>query len=299
MEPQARYRTPHADQRTRPAARQEGVEGTRARARSRGAGAVGRTTREQVSASTADDEGISTVGPASSLTTGADQADGTDTPDSVAFAPLQSPALYLRVVKPVFDRLVAVVLLVVLAPALLAGMAAVRMTLGKGVFFTQQRVGLDGKIFSTYKLRTMDHDRRNTSEADEAAFAAGMWDGFDRRRTHKSEDDPRLNRVGRALRTFSIDEIPQLFNILLGDMSLVGPRPEIPGVVAKHYQPWMHRRHVVKPGLTGLWQVSERGNGMMHEHVDVDLDYVDSIGLWTDLRILLMTPFAVVTRRGY
>ncbi|HUG84017.1 MAG TPA: sugar transferase [Euzebya sp.] len=79
----------------------------------------------------------------------------------------------------------------------------------------------------------------------------------------------------------------------------MGPRPEIPGVVARHYQPWMHRRHVVKPGVTGLWQVSERGNGMMHEHVDVDLAYIESIGLWTDLRILLLTPYAVLTRRGH
>lgn len=217
----------------------------------------------------------------------------------VAYAPLTSPAWYLRLVKPMFDRTVGLVLMVISLPLLLLGMLAVRVTLGPGVFFVQQRVGLDGRIFSTFKLRTMGHDRRATSDADLEAFSAGMWDGFERRVTHKSASDPRLNRVGRLLRTFSIDEIPQLFNIVRGDMSLVGPRPEIPGVVARHYQPWMHRRHVVKPGLTGLWQVSERGNGMMHEHVDVDLDYVDTIGLWTDLRILLLTPYTVVARRGY
>ncbi|CAN5190511.1 N/A [soil metagenome] len=220
-------------------------------------------------------------------------------PAVTTYAPLTSPAWYLRLVKPLFDRSVALVLMFLLGVPLLVGMLAVRLTLGPGVFFAQQRIGLSGRIFSTYKLRTMDHDRRATSEADKKAFADGRWDGFERRRTHKSASDPRLNRVGRALRTFSVDEIPQLFNILKGDMSLVGPRPEIPGVVDRHYQPWMHRRHVVKPGLTGLWQVSERGNGMMHEHVDVDLDYVDSISLTTDLRILLTTPYAVLARRGY
>lgn len=213
--------------------------------------------------------------------------------------PLRSPFWYVRIVKPVMDRMAAVLLLVILGPLLLCGMAAVRMTLGPKVFFVQQRVGLAGQVFSTYKLRTMVHDRRTTSEADLIAFEEGQWDGFERRRTHKSASDPRLTRVGRLLRTFSIDEIPQLLNILKGDMSLVGPRPEIPGVVNAHYQSWMHRRHVVKPGLTGLWQVSERGNGMMHEHVDVDLDYVDSVGLWTDVKILLITPYAVLARRGF
>lgn len=215
--------------------------------------------------------------------------------------PASAPAtLYVRAVKPVMDRVFAAGLMLVLGPVLLAGMLAVRLTLGKKLFFVQQRVGLSGRIFSTYKLRTMAHDRRATTAADLHAHAQGRWDGIERRVTHKSAVDPRMNNVGRLLRTFSVDEIPQLFNVLKGDMSLVGPRPELPMVVDRHYQPWMHRRHVVKPGLTGLWQVSERGNGMMHEHVDVDLDYVDSIGFGTDLRILLATPYAALgPRRGY
>ncbi|WP_370324848.1 sugar transferase [Euzebya sp.] len=217
-----------------------------------------------------------------------------------AYPRLTSPSWYLKVVKPVFDFVAALVLVVVLSPVLLIGVLAVRLTLGPGVFYAQQRIGLEGRTFRTYKLRTMAHDRRSTSASDLEAFAEGRWDGVDRRLTHKSPADPRMTTTGRILRTFSIDEIPQLFNVLKGDMSLVGPRPEIPAVVERHYQPWMHRRHTVKPGLTGLWQISERGNGMMHEHVDVDLDYVDSIGLWTDLRILLTTPYAALgPRRGY
>ena len=220
------------------------------------------------------------------------------TPVGVAAPPVSRR--YIRWVKPVMDRLLTLLLLIPLGPILLLAMLAVRVTLGPGVFFVQQRVGLDGRVFSTYKLRTMSHDRRATSDDDLKAFADGRWDGIERRRTHKSAADPRMNTVGRMLRTFSVDEIPQLFNILRGDMSLVGPRPEIPAVVNRHYEPWMHRRHVVKPGLTGLWQVSERGNGMMHEHVDVDLDYVDSVSLWTDLKILLATPYAALgPRRGF
>ncbi len=250
---------------------------------------------------TADTRTVANRPAVADATTTSTPATGT-TAAEIAFTHevLTTPAWYLQVVKPVLDRLVGLVILILAAPLLLASMLAVRLTLGPGVFFVQQRVGRAGRIFSTYKLRTMSHDRRETTDADLKAFADGRWDGSERRRTHKHANDPRLNRVGVLLRTFSLDEIPQLFNIIKGDMSLVGPRPEIPAVVDKHYEHWMHRRHAVKPGLTGLWQVSERGNGMMHEHVDVDLDYVDSVGLWTDLRILLATPYAALgPRRGF
>ncbi|MEE8602123.1 sugar transferase [Euzebya tangerina] len=216
------------------------------------------------------------------------------------WSPAPLTGVYVSLIKPLFDVTVAVVLLVALSPVLLAGVIAVRLSLGPDVFFVQRRVGLGGEVFRTYKLRTMDHDRRETSAGDIEAFRDGRWDGIERRNTHKSERDPRLNQVGRLLRTFSIDEIPQLLNVIKGDMSLVGPRPELPGIVEAHYDQWMHRRHAVKPGLTGLWQISERGNGMMHEHVDVDLDYVDSVTFMTDLRILLATPYAALgPRRGF
>jgi lipopolysaccharide/colanic/teichoic acid biosynthesis glycosyltransferase len=159
------------------------------------------------------------------------------------------------------------------------------------VVLRQRRIGMGGRPFTVYKFRTMHADRRR----DDDGYA-----GPDRRRTHKSADDPRLTATGRLLRRLSLDELPQLVNVLRGEMSLVGPRPELPVVVERHYADWQHRRHAVKPGLTGLWQVSERGNGMMHEHVDVDLDYVDQVSLGTDLRILLRTlPAALTTHQGF
>ncbi|MEE8603229.1 sugar transferase [Euzebya tangerina] len=203
-------------------------------------------------------------------------------------APVSST--YVRLVKPVIDRLVALLALILLLPLFAVVAMGVYTSLGAPLIFGQERVGLGGRSFTVYKFRSMNADRRRT---------AATFDGFDRRRTHKSEQDPRLTPTGRLIRRLSLDELPQLINVLRGDMSLVGPRPELPGIVEEHYAEWMHRRHAVKPGMTGLWQVSERGNGMMHEHVDVDLDYVDQVGLGTDMRILAKTlPAALHTNQG-
>jgi lipopolysaccharide/colanic/teichoic acid biosynthesis glycosyltransferase len=103
--------------------------------------------------------------------------------------------------------------------------------------------------------------------------------------------------VGRFLRKSSMDELPQFWNVVRGEMSLVGPRPELVEIVNR-YEPWQHQRHVVKPGLTGLWQVTTRGSGMMHLHTDIDLEYIQTIGLRTDLRILLQTIPATLQRKG-
>ena len=197
---------------------------------------------------------------------------------------------YVRKVKPVLDRMLAAVALLVLLPVFAVVAGAVYTSLGAPIIFGQRRVGLGGRIFTVYKFRSMEQDRRG---------AERTYDGFDRRITHKSETDPRLTPTGRLIRRLSLDELPQLINVLRGDMSLVGPRPELPEIVEEHYADWMHRRHAVRPGMTGLWQVSERGNGMMHEHVDVDLDYVDEVSLSGDLRILARTlPAALGSNQG-
>ena len=197
---------------------------------------------------------------------------------------------YVRKVKPVLDRIAAAVALLVLLPVFAVVAIAVYTSLGAPIIFGQRRVGLGGRTFTVYKFRSMEQDRRDAGRA---------YDGFDRRVTHKSETDPRLTPTGRLIRRLSLDELPQLINVLKGDMSLVGPRPELPGIVEEHYVDWMHRRHAVRPGMTGLWQVSERGNGMMHEHVDVDLDYVDEVSLGSDLRILARTlPAALGSNQG-
>jgi lipopolysaccharide/colanic/teichoic acid biosynthesis glycosyltransferase len=197
------------------------------------------------------------------------------------FLPRSTP--YLRAGKPLFDRIAGLILFALALPLMGIIALAVRLTLGAGVFYTQYRVGQDESVFRMYKFRTMRPDRRQ-----EQAFIAE-----DRRVRHKTPADPRHTPLGRFLRRRSLDELPQLWNVVMGDMSLVGPRPELPSVVARHYKPWQRRRHIVKPGLTGLWQVSEcrnTGDGsLMHEHTDVDLEYIKVASLRTDLAIIRKT----------
>jgi lipopolysaccharide/colanic/teichoic acid biosynthesis glycosyltransferase len=200
--------------------------------------------------------------------------------------------LYVSVVKPLLDRVVGLVAFILLLPVTIAVAIAVRVSLGSPILFKQKRVGLDGREFEVLKFRTMGPDRRSGRDRRGDGRSSS-----DRRQTHKTERDPRHTDVGRFLRKWSLDELPQLWNIVRGDMSLVGPRPELVGVV-KRYEPWQHQRHLVKPGLTGLWQVSARGTGLMHLHTDVDLEYVRTIGPITDLKILLKTIPAVIRQSG-
>ncbi len=198
--------------------------------------------------------------------------------------------LYETVVKPAIDRPVALILLLVLTPLMLVVAAAIRLTGGPGVIFQQVRIGHRGRPFTMHKFRTMSGDRRQPRLPH---------DGEERRLNHKQPNDPRVTRLGKFLRASSLDELPQLWDVLRGDMSMVGPRPELPDIVAA-YEPWQHQRHLVKPGVTGLWQVTKRGNGPMHQHVAVDISYVSRVGLLTDLGILLLTiPSVLGLRTGY
>lgn len=190
--------------------------------------------------------------------------------------------VYLGVVKPLFDRVVGTLLLLLALPVMVVVGLAVWARLGSPVLIRQARVGQHGAAFGMLKFRTMHPCRRRDPDLPPAG-------GADRRVTHKSPDDPRLIPLGRILRKVSLDELPQLWHVVRGQMSLVGPRPELAQVV-RRYEPWQHGRHVLKPGLTGLWQVTERSNGtLMHEHVEVDLDYITQVSLRTDLRILART----------
>ncbi len=195
---------------------------------------------------------------------------------------------YRRVVKPIVDIVGTAVLLVLLLPVLLAVAVAVRVKLGKHVIYRQERMGRGGEPFVMYKFRTMRPDRRR---------AQVPFEGVDRRICHKRDDDPRHTPFGRFLRRSSLDELPQLWNVLKGNMSLVGPRPELPHVVAG-YQPWQHQRHQVKPGLTGFWQVSERAGGLAYQGVDLDIRYLHELSLWTDVRVLLRTVPVTLRRTG-
>jgi lipopolysaccharide/colanic/teichoic acid biosynthesis glycosyltransferase len=195
---------------------------------------------------------------------------------------------YARTWKPCLDRLLAVFLLIATAPVLALVALVVRVSLGPRVIFRQQRIGIHGGSFDVLKFRTMRPDRRRADVP--ISFP-------DRRCTHKSGADPRHTTVGRFLRRWSLDELPQLFNVARGQMSLIGPRPELPSVVAR-YQPWQHERHDVKPGLTGLWQVKARGDGPMELRTDLDIEYARGVCLALDARILMATATAFVTKRG-
>lgn len=195
---------------------------------------------------------------------------------------------YERLAKPVLDAVGAIVALVLALPIMVVAAASVLFKMGRPVVLRQTRIGRDGKEFAVFKFRTMEPDRR----VADLPFADP-----DRRKVHKTPDDPRITSVGRVLRRTSIDELPQLINVLRGEMSLVGPRPELPKIVAT-YEPWQHARHRVKPGITGLWQLEARDEGvLMHQRTDLDIDYVESVGFTTDVKLLALT-LPNVLRRG-
>jgi lipopolysaccharide/colanic/teichoic acid biosynthesis glycosyltransferase len=194
---------------------------------------------------------------------------------------------YARIGKPVLDRTLASVLLVAAAPLMALVAVIVWIGFGRSLIFRQRRIGRDGVPFTVFKFRTMRPDRRRRR----------LGVDRERRRTHKTEHDPRHTRIGRWLRSWSLDELPQLWNVVRGDMSLVGPRPELVEVVER-YEPWQHQRHLVKPGLTGMWQVSRRGEGLMYLYTDVDLEYIAAMGLRNDLAILRRTIPAALARSG-
>jgi lipopolysaccharide/colanic/teichoic acid biosynthesis glycosyltransferase len=200
------------------------------------------------------------------------------------------PALVLPWWKGTTDRLLAAFLLVALLPALVLLSLAVALSSRGGVLFRQQRVGLHGHPFTMLKFRTMyagaHADRSWLHHADDGNGVL-----------FKLRVDPRVTRVGRLLRRCSLDELPQLLNVLRGDMSLVGPRPALPEEVAG-YDPHVRRRLVVKPGLTGLWQVSGRSDLSWEDSVRLDLTYIDELSPTLDARILLRTVQAVASGRG-
>jgi exopolysaccharide biosynthesis polyprenyl glycosylphosphotransferase len=212
--------------------------------------------------------------------------------DGLPMLHVEHPRLHggSRLVKDLFDRIGALALLTLLGPVLLAVALSVRCTSRGPVLFRQVRVGRDGRQFRIFKFRSMYVDAearlaelRHLNEHDGVLF--------------KIRDDPRVTRVGRYLRRFSLDELPQLLNVLLGQMSLVGPRPPLPAEVAE-YADDVRRRLAVKPGMTGLWQVSGRSDLPWEEAVRLDLRYVENWSLSLDLVILLRTMTAVVRSSG-
>jgi exopolysaccharide biosynthesis polyprenyl glycosylphosphotransferase len=193
-------------------------------------------------------------------------------------------------IKHGFDVVAGLILLIVAAPVLAAASLAILATMGRPIFFVQDRAGLHGRRFRMIKLRTMVRE----AEAQKAALAArNEMTGP----VFKVTGDPRVTRLGRFLRATSIDELPQLVNVVLGDMSLVGPRP-LPVAEQQSMRGWHRRRLSMKPGLTCLWQVGGRNNVDFEQWMKLDLAYIDGWGLGLDLVILLKTLPAVLLRRG-
>ncbi|MFL6057167.1 MAG: sugar transferase [Actinoallomurus sp.] len=195
-----------------------------------------------------------------------------------------------RLIKSAFDRTVAVAALMILWPLLAAVAIAIRLESPGRALFRQVRVGRDGREFTVLKFRTMvvDAERRKAE-----LLTLNDHDGV----LFKIRNDPRVTRIGAWLRRYSLDELPQLFNVVWGDMSLVGPRPPLPDEVAK-YGDDVRRRLVVRPGMTGLWQVSGRADLTWEESVRLDLRYVENWSLTLDLQILWKTWAAVLHGSG-
>ncbi len=205
---------------------------------------------------------------------------------------LKEPALdpFQRLVKRVFDLMVVSLLMVPVLPLMgLLALLIKRDSPGPALF-RQQRVGEGGRLFTMYKFRTMLENAENLQ-----AQVATLDD--EGNIIHKHADDPRITRVGRWLRRLSLDELPQLFNILRGQMSLVGPRPEMPWLV-EQYEAWQRKRFEVPQGLTGWWQINGRADKPMHLHTEDDLYYIRNYSVWLDLKILWRTVQVVLLRRG-
>lgn len=188
-------------------------------------------------------------------------------------------------VKRAFDFGASLVGLVCLSPVLLATAVAIKLESEGPVIFSQDRVGLNGKKFKMYKLRSMVSNAEDLKEKllEQNEMSGPMF---------KMKDDPRITKVGKFIRKTSIDELPQLINVLKGDMSLVGPRPSLPKEV-KQFEPWMYERLQVKPGLTCYWQVSGRNNIDFEDWMKLDVKYVRERSLLGDLKLVFKTFFVL------
>lgn len=209
---------------------------------------------------------------------------------------------FARGTKRVSDLLVASMALVLLFPLWLLIALLIKIDSRGPIFYRQERVGMDGRIFLVYKFRTMRTDADSEIHREyQKKFIAGHAEanvGDVNKPAYKLRDDPRITRVGRWLRRFSLDEAPQLFNVLRGDMSVVGPRPPIPYEV-EAYELWHRKRLDMKPGVTGLWQVSGRNRLSFEEMVKLDLFYIENWSLLFDLKIILRTVLVLIRGEGY
>jgi exopolysaccharide biosynthesis polyprenyl glycosylphosphotransferase len=205
---------------------------------------------------------------------------------------LRAPALseYQRMVKRAFDLFLSFLALPFVAPIMLLCSIAIKLDSKGPVFYRSKRVGENGRIFQMLKFRTMvedaDQKQNNVLKIDEKGH---MF--------HKLRDDPRITKVGKYLRRWSLDEFPQIINVIKGEMSIVGPRPEMPWLVEK-YELWQRKRFALPQGVTGWWQVHGRSDKPMHLNTQDDLYYVQHYSIWLDIQIIIMTIWVVLTGKG-
>ena len=195
-----------------------------------------------------------------------------------------------RSVKRTFDLIGASLLMLLLSPVMLTIAIAIKLDSRGPAIFRTQRVGENGRLFFMHKFRTMVHgaDKLVPELEQNGVYANGIY---------KVKDDPRVTRVGRLLRRMSLDELPQLVNVLKGEMSLVGPRPEQPWIVER-YEPWQRKRLSVMPGMTGWWQVNGRSDRPMFLNTEFDLYYIQNYSPVLDLVILWKTIWVVLKGKG-
>jgi len=195
------------------------------------------------------------------------------------------------VTKRALDIIVSSLCLALATPLLLLIAVLIKLEDGGPIFFSQTRIGREGREFKMFKIRSMclGAEKRLEDLLGKNKHRESV--------TFKIKDDPRITRVGKWLRKFSFDELPQLYNVLIGDMSLVGPRPPLPREVAK-YSPADRRRLAIKPGITCTWQISGRANIDFSGQVQLDVDYIERQNFWTDLLILTRTIPAVLSGKG-
>ena len=198
---------------------------------------------------------------------------------------IESKSKIYLIAKRITDIVCSLAGLIVLSPILLITSIAIKMDSKGSIFFKQDRVGKDERIFSMYKFRSMvvNAEELKKSLEKENEMSGPMF---------KMKKDPRITRVGRFIRKTSIDELPQLINVLKGDMSLVGPRPSLPKEV-EAFEPWMKERLTVLPGLTCIWQVSGRNNIPFKEWMELDIKYVRERSYLLDLKLIFKTFFVL------
>jgi len=197
---------------------------------------------------------------------------------------------YQRLVKRMLDLALTLIFLVPALPGMVIIALAIWLLDGRPILYTHQRVGENGRFFKFYKFRTMVRNAAAMQNQVESTNEQGKL-------IHKTRHDPRVTRLGRILRRLSMDELPQLFNVLRGTMSLVGPRPELPDLVER-YEPWQRKRFAVPQGITGWWQIHGRSDKPMHLHTEDDLYYIQNYSIGLDIQILIQTAWIIIRGKG-